>query len=67
MDIAWIAPPAVLLAGAGATAVLCRRLAVAVSEARTAERRLRRLEQGLIPVRIESRRLGATVDRMRRR
>jgi hypothetical protein len=67
VDLAWIAPPAVLLAGAAGVAVLARRLVTAVSELAAAQRRLRRLEDALIPVRVETRRARSSIDHLDRR
>jgi hypothetical protein len=67
VDAAWITPPAVLLTGAAAVAILVRKLQQAADEARSAGRRFRRLEDGLIPIRVETRRTRASVDRMHRR
>ena len=67
MDTTWIAPPAVLGIGAAAVAVLLRTIAKATDEAQAAHRRFRRLEDGLIPLRVETRRTRDSVDRMHRR
>lgn len=67
MDLAWIAPPAVLLAGAAGAAVLARRLVAEATELAVARRRLRRLEDALIPVRVETRRARASIDHLDRR
>lgn len=67
MDIAWLAPPIVLLVGALSMAVLLRRIVVAGEELRSATRSFRRLEHGLIPVRVESRRTRRAADRFDRR
>jgi hypothetical protein len=67
VDIAWIAPPVALLAGAGAVALLARRLATALDEVHASHRRLRRVEDSLIPVRVETRRAGRSLDRFDRR
>ncbi|MEZ5137939.1 MAG: hypothetical protein R2702_02255 [Acidimicrobiales bacterium] len=67
MDSTWIAPPAVLGLGALAAAVLLRAIASAVEEAEAARRRFRKLEDGLIPVRVETRRTRGSVDRLDRR
>lgn len=67
MDLAWIAPPAVLGLGALAAAALLRAIAGAVEEAEAARRRFRKLEDGLIPLRVETRRTRASVDRLDRR
>ena len=66
MDASWIAPPAVLGLGAAATAVLLRMIAKATEEAQSAQRRFRRLEDGLIPIRVEARRTRESVERLRR-
>lgn len=67
MDTAWIAPPAVLVGGAGVVAMLLRRLVQAVDDLDAARRRTRRLEDSLIPLRVETERARAILDRMRRR
>lgn len=67
MDTTWIAPPAVLGIGAAATALALRALARATDEAEAARRRFRRLEDGLVPLRVETRRTRESVDRLRRR
>lgn len=67
MDTTWIAPPAVLGLGAAAVALLLRAITKATDEAQAAHRRFRRLEDGLIPLRVETRRTRESVDRMHRR
>lgn len=67
MDLTWIAPPAVLGLGAAAAAVLVRSLARAADDAAGAHRRFRRLEDGLIPLRVETRRTRESLDRLHRR
>ncbi|MGN6694825.1 MAG: hypothetical protein ACTHN0_11685 [Aquihabitans sp.] len=67
MDTTWIAPPAVLGLGAAAAAFVLRAIAKATDEAEAAHRRFRRLEDGLIPLRVETRRTRESVDRMHRR
>ena len=67
MDLAWIAPPAVLLVGAAGAAVLAQRVVVAASELSDARRRFRRLEDALIPVRVDTRRARASIDQLDRR
>jgi hypothetical protein len=67
VDITWIAPPIVLGLGAGAAAVLLRSIARATDEAAAAHRRFRRLEDGLIPLRVETRRTRESLDRLHRR
>lgn len=67
VDVAWIAPSVVWIAGAAASAVLLRRIVVAVTELEGSRRRFRRLEDALIPVRVESRRARTSIDRLDRR
>jgi len=67
VDSTWIAPPAVLGLGALGAAALLRALASAVEDAEAARRRFRKLEDGLIPVRVETRRTRGSVDRLDRR
>ncbi len=67
MDTTWIAPPAVLGLGAAAVAVVLRALTKATDEAQAAHRRFRRLEDGLIPLRVETRRTRDSLDRRHRR
>lgn len=67
MDTTWIAPPAVLGLGAAAAAFLLRMITKATDDAQAAHRRFRRLEDGLIPLRVETRRTRESVDRLHRR
>ncbi len=67
MDVTWFAPVIVLLLGAVGAFVLVRRLAVAAGELAASQRRFHRLEQALIPVRVETRRTRASIERMHRR
>lgn len=67
MDAAWIAPPIVLVAGAAAIATLLRRIAAAAADLDASQRRFRRLEDALIPVRVESQRARRSVDRLNHR
>jgi len=67
VDTTWIAPSAVLGIGAAAAAALLRAIARATDEAQSAHRRFRRLEDGLIPLRVETRRTRDSLDRMHRR
>ncbi len=64
MDVTWFAPVAVLLAGAVAALVLVRRLADAVVDLDASQRRFRRIEHSLIPVRVEIHRTRASIDRL---
>ena len=67
MDTTWLAPPVVLGIGAGVAAVLVRMITRATDEAQAAHRRFRRIEDGLIPLRVDTRRTRDSVDRMHRR
>ncbi|CAN5179792.1 hypothetical protein BH23ACT2_BH23ACT2_17980 [soil metagenome] len=67
MDIAWIAPPVVLVAGAATSALLLRRIGQAVVDLAGSQRRFRRMEDALIPVRVEANRARTSIDRIERR
>ncbi len=67
MDATWFAPPAVILLGAAAVAALARKLQDAADEVAAARRRAGRLEDGLIPLRVESRRARNRLDRFDQR
>lgn len=67
MDTTWIVPPAILGLGAAAAAVLLRAIATSTADAQAARRRFRRLEDGLIPLRVETRRTRDSLDRLHRR
>ena len=58
-----IAPLVVLVLGAALAAVLLRRIVVAVEELDESRRRSRRVEDALIPGRVETRRARASIDR----
>lgn len=64
MDVTWFAPVAVLLIGAVAAMVVVRHLVSAVAELDIAHRRFRRIEHALIPVRVETRRTRASIERI---
>lgn len=64
MDVTWFAPVAVLLIGAVAVVVIVRHLVSAVAELDDAQRRFRRIEHALIPVRVETRRTRASIERI---
>ena len=66
VDATWIAPPLVLTIGAAAAAALLRAVARAGEQADAAQRRFRRVEHALIPVRVETRRVRRSVDRFDR-
>lgn len=67
VDATWIAPPLVLTIGAAAAAALLRAVARATEQADAAQRRFRKVEHALIPVRVETRRVRRAVDRFDRR
>ena len=67
MDLTWLAPSIVLLAAVVGISAMARRLADAAEDARTAQPRFRTVEQALIPVRVQTRQLRASVDRSTRR
>ena len=66
MDASWIAPPAVVGLGAALAALVARSLSDAVDDLRGSLRRSRRLEQSLIPLRLDTRRTREAVERLRR-
>lgn len=63
VEFTWIAPAAVVTAGAAGIAVLIRGIDAATSDLAASARRLRRVENALIPVRVETRRARASLDR----
>ena len=67
MDATWIAPAFVLLAASAAMAGLVVKLRDASRDLARSARRLQHLEHGLIPVRVETRRLRASNDSIRHR
>jgi hypothetical protein len=67
VDLTWIAPPIILLSGAAASAALLRAIAKATQDAQGAHRRFRRLEDAMIPIRVETRRTRESVDRLHHR
>ena len=66
VDAAWIAPSLVLGGGAALAAVILRRIADAVGDVNASQRRLRRLEDSLIPLRVENRRVRRSSERFPR-
>lgn len=64
MDVTWFAPVVVLLVGAVVATVLVRRLGIALSDLDASQRRFRRVEHALIPVRVETRRTRASIERI---
>lgn len=67
VDVAWFVPPTVFGIGAAVAVMLLRRIAEAQEELGRSTRRLRRLEDGLIPVRVETRRARESIERLSRR
>lgn len=67
MDATWFAPPTVLLLGAAAVAVMARKLQEASDGVAAARRRAGRLEDGLIPLRVEARKARRRLDRFDQR
>ena len=67
MDVTWFVPVAVLILGAAAAVVLVRRIAEASAELDASQRRFRRIEHALIPVRVETRRTRASIEQIHRR
>jgi hypothetical protein len=67
MDVTWFAPLVVLSAGAVGASVLARRIGEAAQGLATSQRRFHRLEQALIPVRVETRRTRGSVDHISHR
>jgi len=63
VDALWFAPPAVLIAGAAMAAVVLRKLAQAADDVAAARRRAGRLEDALIPLRVDARRAARRLDR----
>jgi hypothetical protein len=67
VDTFWLAPPAIVALGSVAIVAVLRAIAAAAEDADAARRRFRRLEDGLIPLRVESRRTRESLDRLHRR
>lgn len=67
MTAAWFAPLIVLAVGAVAAMVYLRRIVEANDDLAGSQRRFNRLEQVLIPVRVETRRTRESLDRFDRR
>lgn len=67
MDAVWFAPPIALLLGAIAVAFLVVQIGRETDELSASGRRARRLDDALIPVRVETRRARASIERLRRR
>lgn len=67
MDLTWLAPIIVVMAGILGTLALARLLGLATAELTAAQRRLGQLERALIPVRVQTRRTRGSVDSFTRR
>ena len=67
MHLLWFVPTVVLLAGAGAAWLLLRRIAEASDDVAVRARRLEKLGLRLVPVRSETGRARASIDRIKRR
>ncbi len=67
MHLLWFVPTVVLLAGAGAAWLLLRRIAEASDDVAVRARRLEKLGLRLVPVRSETGRARASIDRIQRR
>ncbi|MCU1453498.1 MAG: hypothetical protein JWN46_1644 [Acidimicrobiales bacterium] len=63
----WFVPTIVLTAGAGGAWWLLRRIAAASGEVHTAARRLDWVQPALVPIRVETERARAAIDRLDRR
>lgn len=64
VDATWFAPPAVLLIGAAATALLLKRIGAVIDAVSDSVRRSDRLEGSLVPVRVETRRARRSLDHL---
>ncbi|MCB1246029.1 MAG: hypothetical protein KDB69_02040 [Acidimicrobiia bacterium] len=67
MDAIWFASPLALLIGAFAIVMIAVRINQANGDLSRAGRSTRRLEDALIPVRLETRRARSSVDHLRRK
>lgn len=67
MDATWFLPIAVVALFAAIALVLLNRLAVAIVELTASLRRLRHLEESMIPLRVETRRARGGTNRLPRR
>jgi cytochrome c-type biogenesis protein CcmH/NrfF len=67
VHLLWSIPTIVLLAGAGGAWLLLRRIAEASDEVAVRARRLEALGLRLVPVRAETSRARASIDRIPRR
>lgn len=67
MNAAWIIASAVLVIGAVAIFALIRLIAEAVDQMLVSARRFRRVEDAMIPLRVETRRARSSLDHFDRR
>lgn len=67
MNVTWLLPPAILGFGVGILMMLGGRLLDAVDELARSVRRTQRVEDALIPVRVETRRISGSIERLSRR
>jgi hypothetical protein len=67
VHLLWFVPTVVLLTGAGAAWLLLRRIAEVSDDVAVRARRLEKLGLRLVPVRSETGRARASIDRIQRR
>ena len=67
MHLLWFVPTVVLLTGAGAAWLLLRRITEVSDDVAVRARRLEKLGLRLVPVRSETGRARASIDRIQRR
>ena len=67
VNVTWLLPPAILGFGVGILMMLGGRLLDAVDELARSVRRTQRVEDALIPVRVETRRISGSIERLSRR
>ena len=67
VDVTWFVPVVILLLGAVAVLVVVRQLAQASAELEASRRRFQRIEEALIPLRVEARRTRASNDHLHHR
>lgn len=65
VEFIWFAPVIVLLVGAFGAVVLGRRVADASDDLAASLRRFAGLERAVVPVRVQTRRVRASVERRR--
>lgn len=65
VELIWLAPVMVLLVGAIGVVVLARQVADARDDLSSSLRRFAGVERALVPVRVQSHRARAAVDRRR--